>query len=95
MIQREKQRIIPNGNTIIEENDILIISAIGYYDDNSISLREIEIDNGHEWCNQKLSKLSIPNDNIVVLIKRRNKTIIPNGDIKVKADDTLVVTSSK
>ena len=94
MILRSNQKVIPKGNTIIEQNDILIMSAMGYQEDNDIILKEVTIDKEHKLYNKTLSEVSLPNI-LVVLIMRGNKTIIPNGKVRIKENDILVVTTNK
>ncbi len=94
MILRSNQKVIPKGNTIIEQNDILIMSAMGYQEYNDIILKEVTIDKEHKLYNKTLSEVSLPNI-LVVLIMRGNKTIIPNGKVRIKENDILVVTTNK
>lgn len=93
IIKRSGEQLIPNGNTVIIKDDILILSAMSYSDDNTINLSEILIDNTHLWCQKRISEIELPKDTLVVVIKRNGKALIPNGNIKIKANDILVLTS--
>lgn len=93
IIKRSGEQLIPNGDTVIVKDDVLILSAMSYSDDNSINLSEILIDETHLWCGKRISEIELSKDTLVVVIKRNNKALIPNGNIKIKNNDILVLTS--
>ncbi len=94
MVIREKQKIIPVGKTDILPHDILVLSAAGFYDDSTFVLSELSISQSHEWCGRAIADISMPKDTLIVMIKRNGKTLIPSGNIKIKLNDILVITSS-
>lgn len=94
MIIRGKEKIIPTGKTKLLPNDILVLSAEGFYDDNHFILSEIKIDNEHKWCGKSLAQVSMPKGSLIVMIKRNSKTLIPNGQITIENNDILVMTSN-
>ena len=75
-IERGENTIIPNGKTVIEEGDVVILNAkrTKYYD---ISLREIYINTHHPWRDKELKDLNLPKNNLIVMIKREGGTVIP------------------
>ncbi len=92
MILRNKEKIIPTGNTVLLPDDILVLSAEGFYDDKHFILSEVTVDGEHKWCGKSISQISIPKGNLIVMIKRDNKTLIPNGQIKIHQNDVLVIS---
>lgn len=58
-IERGNTTIIPNGKTVIEAGDVVILNAkrTKYYD---ISLREIHINLHHPWRDKELKDLNLP-----------------------------------
>ena len=93
MIIRDGHRIIPDGKTQILSDDELVLSAEGFYDDKNFILREFKITDDHKWCGKPIAEISMPDDGLIVMIKRDGKTVIPNGQIEIEENDTLVVTS--
>lgn len=93
LVLHKGKRLIPSGNTYIHPGDVLILSGEGYYDDNHMALREIHISNEHEWCNKTIVELGIAPESLIVLMKRKGKTIIPHGSLKLRDGDVLVVSS--
>lgn len=93
MILRNNEKVIPTGKTELLPDDILILSAEGFYDDHTFILSEMVIPPQHEWCGKTLSEISMPKDNLIIMIKRGGETVIPNGRIEIAANDVLVMTS--
>ena len=52
---------------------------------------EISIDKGHKWSGKKLKELDTGKGLLVVLVKRHDETIIPDGNTEICLDDTLVL----
>lgn len=90
LLKRGDRLISPRGGTDIRAGDILVMSAPEYRDDGTIRLSELVIGKNHEWCGEKLSDLPLPKGDLIVLIKRGDRTVIPNGKVTIKPDDVLV-----
>ena len=90
VIFRKGNKIIPKGNTCIEDGDEIILSTTKYTEEQSVELYELPIDKGHEWCNKKISELSLPHS-VIVFVKRKDEVVLPSGEVIIKADDTLVI----
>lgn len=90
MIIRNKEHIIPKGDTMLYENDILVYCANEYDDKEDLNIKEIIIDKNHLWENKKISELQLSNE-LIVMIQRDNQTIIPSGNTTLMKDDLLVL----
>lgn len=93
MLLRDKKRLIPNGNTILKENDIVILSAPAYQDDINLELVELKISADSTWCGKSISEFSTNPNQLVILIKRHGEIIIPNGQTVLVENDVLVMNS--
>lgn len=91
MIMRRGEVIVPNGDTVLYENDKLVIAAKNYRDDIDISLKEIVVDSENEWAGKRVKDLDIPRNEIMLMIRRRNSTIVPNGSTFVRDGDGIVM----
>ena len=91
MIMRGERTVIPRGSTQISEGDILVLSAIGFEekDGYTLPLTEEEISFGHPWSGRTIAQ-AVPKNVLVVLIKRGERTVIPNGNSIIKSGDILV-----
>ena len=93
MILRDKEKIIPTGKTQILAGDVVVLSAAGFYDDSHFVLSEMNLDKHHEWCGHRISEITMSEDSLIVMIKRQGRILIPNGRLRLKEGDVLVVTS--
>lgn len=91
LILRNKQRVVPNGDTIIEENDILVMSAQAFKYAEKICLNEITISPNHEWIDKSVEELHLLPEMLIIMIQRNGKIIIPHGQTKIACDDVLVI----
>ena len=91
MILRKGDVIIPNGNTVLYEQDKLVIGAKNYRDDVDISLKEILIDEQNPWVGKRVKDLDISKDELMLMIRRRNNTIVPNGSTTIRANDGIIM----
>lgn len=91
LIRRGRENIIPNGNTVIEMGDVAILSAESYEDDTFCQLKEISANNNTNWVGKKITDIDFPEDTLVVMIKRKGKSVIPQGNTKIRSDDVLVL----
>lgn len=92
MIKRGEETIIPRGNTVIAPRDSVMLSVPACADGNELRLREVLVDSRHEWCGKKIKELSLPNNLLIVLIRRGEESLIPEGSTEICEDDTVVVT---
>lgn len=91
MIKRGEETLIPKGDTCIMPGDHLIMSVPAYESQSEdVSLREMEITSGHDWCQKTIEELKLPDTLLIVLIKRKDENIIPFGKTRILAGDTVV-----
>ena len=88
-IRRREELIIPRGDVLIEEDDIIILGAEPYDDIEKINLKEIVLRKHHPWTNHQIVDLDISKHSVIVLIKRRNKALIPNGNMTLMEGDRV------
>lgn len=92
LVNRDKKTIVPKGDTIIRENDVVILSAPAVEDDMTIMLSELRITHGSKWNKKKISDISPRSNQLIIMIKRKEDCIIPNGSTVIKEDDELVIS---
>lgn len=93
MIIRSGEVIVPNGDTVLQGKDRLVIAAKDFRGDEEINLKEIHVKEEHEWVGEQIKNLDISRQELIVMIRRRNRTIIPNGSTVVQSGDMVVVYS--
>lgn len=89
VIKREDEILIPRGDLVIEVEDLVVIGAEPFNTREYIQLKEIIIRKQHPWVGAKIDEIDISRHSIIVLIKRRSRTLIPNGNTVLRAGDKL------
>ena len=91
LIRRGEQNIIPDGETIILQNDVLVLSAITPDEIHGIKLVEKIIEKDSRYNNKLLSEISKKHNEIIIMIQRNGQVIIPNGNVRLTTGDILVI----
>lgn len=94
-IQRGGQVIVPRGDVGLMPDDTLILGAEALQDDRRINLREIELREHNPWNGLPIRDLDISRQAVIVMIKHRNKVLIPNGDLVLRKDDKVILYTQK
>ena len=77
---------------VVDEKGDVLKTFNDYRDDAAMQLTKVEAGPGHPWVNQPVSRLGLPPDNLIVMIKRKQETILPRGDTVIRAGDQLVLS---
>lgn len=89
VIKRDDEILIPRGDVVIEVDDVIVIGAEPFNTHEHIQLKEIVIRKQHPWAGARLCEIDISRHSIIVLIKRRNRSMIPNGNTTLRAGDKV------
>ena len=95
LIVRNEKQIVPKGNTLILENDLVILSGISLQNDSFGYLTELKIEKGDKWIGMALSEINIDCEKLIILIKRNQETIIPTGKSIINENDILIINNNK
>lgn len=91
MLKRNGESIIAKGNTRILAGDDVILSVPPYLPSEDDHLQEYRINAKDSWCGKAISELNIPQDTLIAMVIRGEKTIIPDGNTILQEND-LVIT---
>lgn len=91
LILRDDKALVPNGRTRIHSGDKVIMSAKEFEDDNIIHLSERKIEKGSEWIGKKVFQYSPDSNELIVMIRRGDKAIIPRGNTVIEEGDIMVI----
>lgn len=95
MVVRRSKRIVPKGFTQLRAGDTAVLCAPAMGDGAEIKLTEVNVTKGSVYCGLMLAELPPDNGNLVVLIKRGDKVIIPRGRTVFTEGDVLVINSAE
>ena len=88
-VQRGRDIIVPRGDVVLLPGDNLVLGAGVYEDDIRIQLKEIVLQAHHPWVGHPLRDLDISRQTVIVMVRRRNRTLIPNGGLKLLGGDKV------
>ena len=100
MIKRNGDVFVPNGSTEVLPGDILVLSGNKlkhfneYREEKSTTLTEFSVEKKSSLINKSIKDADIPDDVLIVMIKRKGEVLVPNGNTIILPDDILVVTSN-
>lgn len=92
MIKRGTASVLPNGDSVLEEGDKVVLSAISLGKAvEGIELTEIDVHSGDEYSGKRLADIPNEEGGLVVMIKRDENVIIPSGNIILEDGDIMVM----
>lgn len=77
-----------------EDTTAMLKTFTDYTGEINTDLIELRIDSDNEWSNKTIIDASIPDEVLIVMIKRNNKIIVPKGSTVIKPGDTLVLSGN-
>lgn len=89
-IQRKSDRIIPKGDTILEAQDMIVLSSDYKEEHSDLEIQELPIGKNHEWIGKTIAQCHIPKDMIFIMVKRKEENIIPSGTTVIRQNDVLL-----
>ena len=93
LILRKGGVVIPKGDTVLIAGDRLILGAEAFQDEINIKLKEIIVKQMHPWKGQAIKNLDISRQTIILMIRRKNRMIIPHGSTIIKEGDEVILYS--
>ena len=93
MITRGDETIIPNGDTSIKCGDTIILSGKSPSATAGLNLYEKTVEKESPWNGKAVSEIAFGKERII-LIRRGEKAIIPNGNTVLTEKDVLVVAEN-
>ena len=90
-IRRDGKTIVPRGSVVLEADDTLVLAAPPFDTDEHIDLKEVVLRKQNPWNGRKIKDLDISRQTLIVMVKRKNRMLIPNGDLTLLEGDTVVL----
>lgn len=95
VIKRDEEIIIPRGDVVVMSGDNIVLGAEPFDDYGAIDLKEMVLQEENPWNGQRIMDLDISRHTVIVLVKRKNKALIPNGNMILRAGDRVFVYTQK
>lgn len=95
VIQRDGETIVPRGDIEICLGDSIILGAEGGGGDIGITLKEIILHDRHPWVGHAIKDLDISRQTLIIMVRRGEKALIPNGSMILKEKDAVFLYSKR
>lgn len=90
MIKRDDRMLIPRGDVRLEEDDVVIFGAEPFGEEREdIHLTELILREDNPWVGKRIRDLDISRHSIIILVKRKGKVRIPNGNMVLQERDRV------
>lgn len=92
IIERGEEQFVPDGRTVLEVNDCLVLCAKDFDDKHgNFSLLEHIVERGDRFDGHYIRDIRLPGNERIIILERDGDIIIPTGDIKLRQDDLIVI----
>jgi len=94
VVIRDGKKIVPKGNTALKDGDIAVLCFKSFHSDSEGCLHEHPVSKNSKWIGKRI--MDHPEEkSLVVMIRRGNECIIPNGQTVFEKGDVLVIMDQK
>ena len=94
-VRRGKEILLPQRELVIEPGDLMLLAAEQSDDDETISLKELQLLKQHPWNGHTLAELDISRQTVILLVERKNKLHFPDEQFTFRAGDRVLLYSKK
>lgn len=91
VVQRNHRVLVPRGDMVMQAGDVMVIGAESFQNNDRIRLKEITLLAKNPWTGKKICDLDISRHTIIVLVKRKKKMLIPNGNMRLLEGDSVIL----
>ena len=94
-VLRNGETLMPKGDMKLFEGDCVVIGARDCDVNVDVNLKQVELREHHPWVGHKIKELDISRHTLIVMIRRGDNAIVPNGDTLIKTGDIVFVFSKR
>lgn len=92
-IQRDLESILPNGDTILRENDVMVVTAVRFSNKIKLNLTEKTINQKSDYLGKQIQEIVLK-DQLIILLMRNDTPVIPNGETMILENDILILSEN-
>lgn len=93
VVQRNHRILVSRGNLVLREDDIMVLAAESFQDKEHIHLKEIVLQKNNPWNGHRIRDLDISRHSVIVLVRRKERVMIPNGNLILREGDQVILYS--
>ena len=94
-VLRNGETLMPKGDMKLFDGDCVVIGARDCDVNVDVNLKQVELREHHPWVGHKIKELDISRHTLIVMIRRGDNAIVPNGDTLIKSGDIVFVFSKR
>ncbi|WP_346936514.1 potassium/proton antiporter [Clostridium sp.] len=79
---------------LVDDTKTVLKTFTDYQEDRSTTLIEYNVDSNNNWIEKSIMEADIPEEILIVMIKRDNEIIVPKGSTLIKKGDILVLSGN-
>lgn len=91
VVKRNDRILVPRGNMVLRADDVMVLGAESFDENEHIKLKEIILQKSHRWIGHRIRDLDISRHSIIVLVRRRKRILIPNGSMILREGDMVII----
>ncbi len=91
LLLRGGERQIPKGSTVLEDGDVMILSAKAIGALEGVHLTELTIGGEHDWAGKTVAEIDTGPNRLIIMIQRQGRIVIPHGVTAIQDGDLLVI----
>ena len=91
VVKRNDRILVPRGNMVLRADDVMVLGAESFDENEHIKLKEIILQKSHPWIGHRIRDLDISRHSIIVLVRRRKRILIPNGSMILREGDMVII----
>lgn len=91
MIKRGSEKIVPNGNTVLLENDEVILCGKSGADMEGVKITEEKVAPSSSLIGKKILDIKTEENMVILVIQRGDNILIPKGNTVIEKDDLLII----
>ncbi|MBO4337803.1 MAG: ion transporter [Lachnospiraceae bacterium] len=96
MVQRDQEILIPRGDLVLAGGDEVVIGAQTVKGNKKpLNMKEIVLTSQHPWNDTAIRDLDISRQTFIVTVKRRGRTMLPEGGLVLTEGDKVLLYSKK
>lgn len=89
-VLRDRDVLIPKRELKIQARDIMVLGSMSHIRIEA-SMEEVAMEKGHPWIGLEIRDLDISRRSHVIMLKRGNKNIQPQGDSRIRENDVVLM----
>lgn len=93
-IQGKDGSILPKGDVVFRKDDCIALTAVRFNNNIEFDLSEMTITKESDYLGKKIQEISLE-EQLIILIMRDDKPVIPKGDTIILEKDVLVLSQKK